>query len=370
MANTTIGSATTTLAQPSISSSQEIYNYTRDVSDNKTMEMSDAFFCGEEDPFSKDFLEGLAGWKIAFLVIITLLTVITVALFVEAVRFIQTEIPTKRRRAHVTCVLGVYPVFSVTSLLAVWVPRAHFIASIHASLYFSITLYRFVLLIFDYFGGFEAATLLLAEEEVKISNPPLLCCIPCLPKVKTTATFLLRMKRLAMQVAFIRPLTLFVAAVLWTDGHYTPGKVASNEAYIYLNTISIISTMLAIYALQNIYQAAREPLRGFRIVPKFLDVIYNILMIVEMFILCIAARFFFRTKLGNMRHLISRPSIALEPTTGNNVQMPPEQQEMIRKKSAAGEHDVDVQNANYNTVYDQKAMMFKYALRTTDVVSV
>ncbi|XP_070576584.1 organic solute transporter subunit alpha-like isoform X2 [Ptychodera flava] len=300
-----------------------------------------------------------------------------------------------------------YPVLSCTSLLALYVPRAHFIASIHATLYFSVTLYRFVLLIFDYFGGLEAAVVLLENEEVSIASCPLLCCFQCLRKVKVTRKFLFTMKRLAMQVAFVRPTALFVAAVLWTDDKYTPGQIAHNEAYVYLNTISIVSTLLAMYALNVIYRASREPLRGFQITKKFMtvqialllvniqhaflavlvsvnvikctdpvsskaraNIIYNILIVTEMFVLGIASSFLFRTRTGNMRHLISRPSLWLK-------ERGTEEQEMVEKNDQRKNNNVDgnaerldgEQTTTVN-VYQRRASLFEYALTYTEATAV
>ena len=37
-----------------------------------------------------------------------------------------------------------------------------------------------------------------------------------------------RLRRLVMQVAFVRPLTFFISLVLWTDGKYKHGEVRPN----------------------------------------------------------------------------------------------------------------------------------------------
>jgi organic solute transporter subunit alpha len=43
---------------------------------------------------------------------------------------------------------------------------------------------------------------------------------------------------LVIQVALIRPLLLFIAAVLWSDGLYTPGLVSNNSGYAWLVVVT------------------------------------------------------------------------------------------------------------------------------------
>ncbi|XP_077991708.1 organic solute transporter subunit alpha-like [Glandiceps talaboti] len=352
--------------------------------------------CLPDDPFTYTFYQEMSTWKIVILSLLTALTTITIGIFVEAMFFVQKNLPTKRRRAHVTWILGMYPIHSITSLLAIYVPRAHFIASIHASLYFSVTIYRFVILIFDYYGGFEAAVALLDGEETTIANPPLLCCCPCLPPFKLTRKLLLFMKRLAMQVALIRPMALLIAVVLWTDSKYLPGQITSNGAYVYLNTVSVISTLLAMYALVTIYKASKEPLRGFNISKKFMivqlslvlvnvqhpflgilvstevikcidpinsqtraNILYNMLIVIEMFFISMLAVFVFRTRAGNMRHLISKPSLWLK-------QKGTEEQEMIQVTIAVPNNNVHTEG----TIYERRASLFEYALTHAEVTKV
>ncbi|XP_077870222.1 organic solute transporter subunit alpha-like [Saccoglossus kowalevskii] len=312
--------------------------------------------CPIEDPFSADYFKEIPKRVLFFglLVFCTVFTIFTVAISIESIVYIRSHILLKQRRNHMTWVMGIFPVHSVIALLALYVPRSMFIGTIHASLYLSIALYRFFLLLTDYYGGREIATSILIGTKIPLDNTPVLCLFRCLPKLTCTKNSLVWMKRGVMQVAFIRPTSLFIAAVLWTDGNYTVGEVSPRKAYIYLHTVVIISTLVAMNFLSMMIRVSKVHLKSYNLTPKFLAVqltlilaniqhllfsivvalgwvrcddpftmrtrtnaLYNILLIAEMLVLCIFARCFYRRRSGNMGSVESSSkntvSIAEEP---------------------------------------------------------
>lgn len=52
-----------------------------------------------------------------------------------------------------------------------------------------------------------------------------------------------------MQVSIVRPILMFVAAVLWTNGSYQPGNMSLDNAYIYVTVLNLVSTLVAVYGL-------------------------------------------------------------------------------------------------------------------------
>ncbi|XP_006814087.1 organic solute transporter subunit alpha-like [Saccoglossus kowalevskii] len=277
------------------------------------------------------------------LVVASVLTVITTILFAESVYYVRNKIPAKLRRNKMIWVLGLYPVFSITSCISLFIPRAAMMTNFTASIYLSVTLYMFVTLIIDYYGGSDAMHQTLRNKEMKITTLPLLCCCLCIPSVTVTERTGRWLRRAVLQVAIIRPLVLFAAVVLWVDGKFTPGVVGIGEPYLWISIISITSTLTAIQAISILHGISKEPLKDYKITFKFLSIqltlifgnvqlgvlttlsnagvitctdlldnrarvyyIYNFLIICEFFLINIFSRLLFRTRShGNLEQVMS-----------------------------------------------------------------
>ncbi|XP_077979019.1 organic solute transporter subunit alpha-like [Glandiceps talaboti] len=305
--------------------------------------------CADYIPYANEVIPGATTALRAILVVVPVLAVISVALFFEAVYYLRNKIPTKLRRNKLIWVIGVYPVFSVTSCIGLFIPRATLLTNFTASIYLSITLYMFLMLIVDYFGGSDAMYHTMNNQEVNLNEPPLLACCVCLPKIRVTPSNGPWLRRLVLQNALLRPLILFIAVVLWLDGRYLPGKMGPNEPYLWLSVLSIISTITAMQTLGIIHGASKVTLKDYKITFKFVTIqctlifgniqlglltilsnvgiipcrdpfntqarvynIYNVLVICEFFILAIFSRILFRTRnMGNSDHVIP-PEKAIE----------------------------------------------------------
>eukprot|EP00057_Strongylocentrotus_purpuratus_P001040 XP_001190867.2 PREDICTED: organic solute transporter subunit alpha [Strongylocentrotus purpuratus] len=209
------------------------------------------------------------GWGIALLVTLTALSCATVGMFLHSWVRIRRQVPYGNRRIFLVRLFALFPVFSVTSLAGFYVPRASLIANWGSSLYLSMTLYTFVLLIVDYYGGIGPMEDHLDGIKVSLSAPPLTCCCPCLPKISFTMTNFHRMRRLVLQTAYIRPLCVFLGAVLWADGIYKPSIIEADSAFVYLSVITLASSLVAVYGLSVIYNATHNQLQHFMISIKF-----------------------------------------------------------------------------------------------------
>ncbi|XP_070565716.1 organic solute transporter subunit alpha-like [Ptychodera flava] len=291
-------------------------------------------------------------WETKHFVMISIaviLTAIIIGLFLDSLKFLNAQIPLKRRRSRILWIMGIYPVFATSSLMALFMPRASILTGFTASVYLSVTLYQFMLLIFDYFGGGLAMLTMLKGQKMMIGTPPVLifCCC-CLPKVPVTRKSITWVRRLVLQVAFVRPMVLFISAVMWADGSglYTPGKFSPRDAFLYLNVASVVSTLAAFQCIVILFKLTKEPLQNYKIVPKFFSVqlalifsnlqsviigflmnsgtipcsmtwsramngqfIHNFALIVEMFLFAVLARISYRKRTGNLDYVAPpRPS--------------------------------------------------------------
>nr|XP_054753352.1 organic solute transporter subunit alpha-like [Lytechinus pictus]XP_054753353.1 organic solute transporter subunit alpha-like [Lytechinus pictus] len=210
---------------------------------------------------------GSFGGGIALLVILSLLSVATIIMFIHSYVGIRHRVKSQSRRIFLIRLFAIFPIYSATSLAGVYFPRASLITGWGSSLYLSMTMYTFVLLVIDYYGGLEAMERHLEGVEVSLSAPPLTCCCPCLPKVVFMDHFH-GMRVLVLQAVYLRPLTTIIGAILWTDGIYAP-RIGPDSAFLYLTIISLISSLVAVYGLSVMYNATLKHLRHFMIGVKF-----------------------------------------------------------------------------------------------------
>ncbi|XP_072031753.1 organic solute transporter subunit alpha-like [Amphiura filiformis] len=214
--------------------------------------------------------------SMTIMIMAILLTSLTVLVFIEGEFYICKRIPS-RRKVHLSFIMGIYPVFSVTSLLSLLVPRAAIITKFTAQIYMSVALIQFVMLINSYYGGRDKMLKILEGIEIPIASPPCLCCCKCcIPKTtvneKNITKFVRRTRTAVLQVAIVKPFLWFIATVLWTNGTYRPGDFTVSSAYLWLTVFATISTITALQGLIILYKTSRDPLKDFKLRPKFFTV--------------------------------------------------------------------------------------------------
>ncbi|XP_070565725.1 organic solute transporter subunit alpha-like isoform X2 [Ptychodera flava] len=301
--------------------------------------MADNDSCGESIPYSHEVLESASTAQIVLLVITPILAFTTTVLFIESTYYIFKNISIKVRRNRMIWLVGVYPVYSVTSCVGLFIPRSAMLTNFTASIYLSITLYMFLMLVIEYYGSTEEMHRALDGKLINVNTLPVMCCCVCLPTINLGKHSSPWIKRLVLQNAILRPTILFIAVVLWVDGRYQPGKVGANEPFLWLSAISIISTITAMQGIGIIHTASREPLKNYKITFKFMTIqmtlifgniqfgvlniisnlgaipcqdpfdntarvynIYNTFVIFEFFFIGILSRILFRTRrMGNLQ---------------------------------------------------------------------
>ncbi|XP_071509156.1 organic solute transporter subunit alpha-like [Diadema antillarum] len=269
-------------------------------------------------------------WGIPLLSFLTVFAGLNLCMFIHSWVMIRRHVPYSARRIFLVRFFALFPIYSFTSIAGLYIPRAALITNWVSSLYMSTTLYAFVLLIVDYFGGIEKMEAYMTGREVSLRAPPFTCCCPCLPSVKFSMKLFHTFRGLVLQTAYIRPTIVFIGAVLWADGIYNPSSIAPDSAFIYLTAIGLLSSLLAVFGLSIIYNATAEPLQYFMVGAKFNamkftliltnaqnlvmgifvktgvipcvgpfntasrgQVLYNMLVICEMFLLTVMLKFYY-----------------------------------------------------------------------------
>ncbi|XP_060678582.1 organic solute transporter subunit alpha [Hemiscyllium ocellatum] len=235
---------------------------------------SKSFNCSLSDgeiPVSGQFFQAIQS-DLWIFIIPAVLTFLILILFLEEMGFLLRNIRTSKRRRLSLWILGIYPVFAVTSLIAMYIPRSASLCSFVASIYHSITLWKFLGLIRDFFGG-KRRMLELLNGQLVSPNPFPCCCCCCLPLITINSVNLSWMTVAVFQLSVVRTILFFLLLVLWSDGKYDYGDVAFINPNSYVNIIIGVSTFVSFYGYLLYYKATKNSLHGYGLQGKFICII-------------------------------------------------------------------------------------------------
>lgn len=226
---------------------------------------------GPDIPLSSQFFSAIREELWLFL-IPAVLALILLGVFLEEVGFFLRQSSSFRRKRLCLWILGIYPVFAVASLIALYVPRSSSFCNFIASLYHSITLLKFMGLITDFFGGKARMLSTLSGKQVSPDPVPCCCCC-CLPMVAINSNSRGWMMAAVLQLSVVRSILFFITLVLWTDEQYDYGDVDSVNPNLYVNAIIGVSTLVSFYGHLLFYKATKNTLHGFGLRAKFICVV-------------------------------------------------------------------------------------------------
>ncbi|XP_078479744.1 organic solute transporter subunit alpha-like, partial [Lampetra planeri] len=200
---------------------------------------------------------------------LTLLTALCTAVYLEEVVYLQRKIQCPYKRKTLVWINGAAPVISITSCIGLWIPRSAMFTDYTASIYFAICIHQFMVMMVQEYGGEEALVRRFHGSPIPISTGPCCCCCLCLPRINLTRRNLAIIQCGTFQVAFLRPVLLFLGAVLWTNGTYNPEKMSVTGAYLWISCISGLATIISLWAIGIMFSHARTNLASLNIIPKF-----------------------------------------------------------------------------------------------------
>ncbi|XP_075691066.1 organic solute transporter subunit alpha-like [Rhinoderma darwinii] len=232
------------------------------------MKGSNCSLDGGSFPLSSEFFQVIKKELWIFLIPV-LVGCVQLALFLEEMGFFLRNIRSTRRTCLYLWILGVYPVFCVSSIIGMYIPRSSAICNFVASIYHSITLWKFLDLITDFFGG-KANMLEELGGQTVPPNPPPCCCCCCFPNIVVNRSNLRWMNIAVYQLSAVRTLLFFMGLILWTDEKYDYGDVDYTNPNSYINIIISLSTFLSFYGYLLFYKATKKSLEGYSPRSKFI----------------------------------------------------------------------------------------------------
>eukprot|EP01114_Cavostelium_apophysatum_P018957 TRINITY_DN5975_c0_g1_i1.p1 TRINITY_DN5975_c0_g1~~TRINITY_DN5975_c0_g1_i1.p1 ORF type:complete len:496 (-),score=113.76 TRINITY_DN5975_c0_g1_i1:82-1569(-) len=194
--------------------------------------------------------------------IFAILSVIT-SLIIIILHFVHYTEPTiQRYMIRIVFMIPVYAVSSAASLM--WKEHA-FYFTLARDCYESYVLYMFFRLMIELSEGEEVLVQKLEMvQQMRCSFP--LCCW----HIKPGRIFLHRCKQMILQFVVVKPILSILIFIVSILGVYDEGSFAPDKAYLYITIIYNVSFTLALYFLFEFYEAAKNILKPFRPLEKFL----------------------------------------------------------------------------------------------------
>ncbi|XP_078265262.1 organic solute transporter subunit alpha [Rhinoraja longicauda] len=233
---------------------------------NRTLEL---LYCSSSPPEAAQILKDLNLAAIILYSVLTLMAVIANLVYFEEVIYLLRKVPSTNRRATIMWVSGAAPVIASTSCIGLWVPLASMITDLTTAVYFAIVIHKFQRMMIEEFGGDEAFLERFENTPVKISTGPCCCCCLCLPFGKISRRLMFMLKMGTFQLAFLRPVLMIFTLVLWVNGTFSLDDLTPSGPAIWINSSLGVSTIIALWPIGIVFNKVKVELKNQKIIPKF-----------------------------------------------------------------------------------------------------
>ncbi|XP_034942876.1 organic solute transporter subunit alpha [Chelonus insularis] len=273
-------------------------------------------------PPAAEFINKLGAFGATFVSIGTILTVATIALAADASYHIFLQQETKFYKKSIFIILWVYPIASTCSLIALSIPRAQLLSEAITQITLSISMYRLYRVII------EISKKKVTETTTMLLNVGPCCCWPGLPfpSLQLNDANLSWLQIIVFQFPIIQGILYIILLTM-----YIEDPVFYTSYNVFLQPLCITSILFALYGLniavmtmKQVYPEAKlqlkalvtqlvlcfSKLQGFiiKILPAtglfpcnppitpqlYANFTYNLLMVIEMLLLCYVARYVYK----------------------------------------------------------------------------
>ncbi|OCT94117.1 organic solute transporter subunit alpha [Xenopus laevis] len=219
-------------------------------------------------PYSYEILQSLDTTGILLFAMLTLMTLVTLLVFLEEAYYMYRKIPSHKYYLIIWINAGAMMI-STTSCFGMWIPRSTMFTDFTASVFLAMLVHKFQLMLVNECGGRKEFLSKFGDTKLKISTGPFCCCCLCLPHTDINRRTLFILKLGTFQFAFLRPVLMFLAVVLWTNGNFVIGNSSLNNATMWINFAIAIMTITALWAVGVLFNLVKNTLNDQNIVPKF-----------------------------------------------------------------------------------------------------
>ncbi|OCT91461.1 organic solute transporter subunit alpha [Xenopus laevis] len=209
---------------------------------------------------------------------LTFMTLVSLLVFLEESYYMYRKMPSPKSSILIWINSGAMMI-STTSCFGMWIPRSIMFTDFTASVFFAMFVHKFQLMLVNECGGRSEFLRKFGDMKLKISTGPLCCCCLCLPYTTINRRTLFILKLGTFQFAFLRPVLMFLAVVLWTNGNFTTGNSSLNSVALWINIGIAIMTLTALWAVGVMFHLVKDTLNDKNIVAKF--AVYQFIVILS-----------------------------------------------------------------------------------------
>ncbi|KAL1006631.1 hypothetical protein UPYG_G00074700 [Umbra pygmaea] len=224
--------------------------------------------CMNAPPLAIDIILKLDIFGIILYFVLTFMATISLLVYIEECWYIYRKVPSHKKSA-IIWVNGAAPVIGTMSCLGMWIPKATMFTDMTSGCYFSIVVFKFLVLMIEEVGGDEAFLQRAGKNKLRISTGPCCCCCPCLPHVNITRRCLFLLKLGSFQFALLKVIFTILSIVLWMNGNFDITDVTYTSPAIWISLGLGVLTITALWPVGIIFMHLRITLRSLKIIPKY-----------------------------------------------------------------------------------------------------
>ncbi|XP_075706899.1 organic solute transporter subunit alpha-like [Rhinoderma darwinii] len=219
-------------------------------------------------PYTYQILQQLDITGMLLFAILTLMALVSVLVFLEEALYMYKKVPSTKK-SIVIWINAAAPVIATTCCVGMWIPRSTMFTDFTASVFLAILIHKFQLMLVSECGGKKEFLKRFADTKLQLHTGPLCCCCVCFPRKDIHSHTLFMLKLGTFQFVLLRPILMFLAVVLWTNGIYTIGDSRAQSATIYINITVAVITIVSLWAVGIMFNLVRPSLVDMNITAKF-----------------------------------------------------------------------------------------------------
>ncbi|XP_032756005.1 organic solute transporter subunit alpha [Rattus rattus] len=231
--------------------------YTADLLELLETNYSISPACFSHPPTAAQLLRELGSVEIALTIILTFLTIGSVAIFLEDAIYLykNTLCPIKKRTLIWSS--SAPTVVSVFCCFGLWIPRALTLVEMAITSFYAVCFYLLMMVMVEGFGGKEAVLRTLKDTPMRVHTGPCCCCCPCCPPLILTRKKLQLLMLGPFQYAFFKIVMSIVGLFLIPDGIYDPAEISEKSTALWISNFLAVSTLLALWSLAILFRQAK-----------------------------------------------------------------------------------------------------------------
>ncbi|KAM6900257.1 organic solute transporter subunit alpha [Xenentodon cancila] len=234
--------------------------------------------CTGKPPFAIEIIHQLDIFGIILYSALTFMASVSMLVFIEECIYIYRKVPA-HKKSIIIWVNGAAPIIGTMSCLGMWIPKAIMFTDMTSACYFSVVVFKFLIMMLEEVGGDEAFMKREGKHKLKISTGPCCCCCLCLPYVAITRRTLFLLKLGSFQFALLKIVLTILSIVLWTNGSFDLSDLKITGAAIWINPFLGFLTIIALWPVAIMFIHLRTTLRTLKIIPKY--AMYQLVLILS-----------------------------------------------------------------------------------------